>query len=171
VGGFDEGFVGWGCEDEALYVVATELLGAPEDLGDEPAYHLPHEHQPERAEVRRNLHSFNRKRLAEIKQGGCMRIKVENTSKATIARGAMVFSPSETVMVEVDEYRLKEIRSCRRLSVVVVDGEMIDEDEAGEVKPMPDENPFMEPPRHICACGFIAKNKAGLKAHQRACKE
>ena len=100
-----------------------------------------------------------------------MRIKVENTSKATIARGAMVFPAGETKVVEIDDYRLKEIRSCRRLSVVVIEGGMIDEDEASEVKPMPNDNSFMEPPRHICACGFVAKTKAGLSAHQRACKE
>ena len=172
VGNFDEGFVGWGCEDEALYTVATEVLGSPEDLGDEPAYHLHHEHQPERPEVRRNPHCPNRKRLAEIKQGGCMRIKVENTSKATIARGAMVFPASETKVVEVDDYRLKEIRSCRQLSVTVIEGGMIDEDEddTSDVKPMLEPNPFMEPPIHLCGCGFVAKSAAGLKAHQRTCR-
>ena len=99
-----------------------------------------------------------------------MRIKVENTSKATIARGAMVFPAGETKVVEIADYRLKEIRSCRRLSVVVIEGGIIDKDEASEEQPKQDPNPFMEPPRHICACGFVAKSAAGLKAHQRACK-
>jgi hypothetical protein len=31
--------------------------------------------------------------------------------------------------------------------------------------------PPMEPPRHICGCGFIAKSDFGLRSHQRACKK
>ena len=29
---------------------------------------------------------------------------------------------------------------------------------------------YMQPPRNICGCGFVAKSKAGLVAHKRHCE-
>ena len=28
---------------------------------------------------------------------------------------------------------------------------------------------FMSPPRHICACGFVAQNAKALKEHRKGC--
>lgn len=95
-----------------------------------------------------------------------MRAKVTNTSQTTVCRGAMVFrggSISEVVIS--NEYSLSEIRACRQLEVEVLEDKMTTAApvEAPVVEPVP----FMEPPRNICACGFVAKTVAGLKAHQR----
>jgi N-terminal domain of galactosyltransferase len=166
VGGFDEGFIGWGCEDEALFIVARRLLGEPEDLGSEPSWHLYHEPQPERLEVRRNLLAHNRQRLAELKPGGYMRVQVVNTSDAVIPRAGFVFNRKQTHEITVsNEHVLREIRACRHLKVTVLEDRM-----TPPPGPTDEKVPFMEPPRYLHSCGFVARSAAGLAAHKRHCK-
>jgi len=165
VGGFDEEFVGWGCEDEALYITACARLGDPEDLGDEPSWHLYHPPQPERAKVRRSANSPNRARLTRLLSGGCMRIKVTNGQQATIARAGLVFRPGVTEIDVPDDYKLREIRACRFLAVTV-----IEDKRPAPVQETPADRTPQDPPRFICGCGKVCKNAAGLSAHKRTCK-
>jgi hypothetical protein len=97
--------------------------------------------------------------------GGCMRVRVTNPGTSTIARGGMVFRGGTTNEVVLsDGMSLREIRACRMLTIEVLEDKMI---------PAPTNEPCTETPdpeRFICGCGFVAKNKAGLSAHKRACK-
>ena len=88
-------------------------------------------------------------------------MRVKNETSRTIRSAGYVFAPDEVLeLSDITEAKEEELRRCRRLKVL---------DEAIDVKP--NDNSFMEPPRHICGCGFVAKSAAGLKVHQRACRE
>jgi hypothetical protein len=177
VGGFDEGFVGWGMQDMALYVTASRLLGEPEELGAEPAYHLHHKCQPDRAKVRAKANHPNRRRLAALEsKGDKMRLRITNESRNVITRGGYVLRPGQTIETEVtSDYRLRELRACSKLSIICLDEAQGPSGPTGPVctgaqgiqgssEVEVDADPLFE-----CPCGFRAKSKAGLKAHQRRC--
>ena len=65
VGGYDERFRGWGCEDFALYIAALTVLGQPERL-ENSAVHFFHEHATLYED--RNLEADNGQLLARYNQ-------------------------------------------------------------------------------------------------------
>lgn len=162
VGGFDEGYIGWGMEDQAIYKEVSRVLGPPEDLGSEPAWHLYHEPQPDRKLVRANPNHPNRKRLRW--KGEPVTLRIVNTSRNVIVRAGYVFRPGETVEIkDPGEYRRREIRACSKLRIEPVEPEPEKAPENVET------SSFMSPPRHICACGYVGKDEQRLEEHREGC--
>jgi hypothetical protein len=93
-----------------------------------------------------------------------VKITVVNPTENTIVRAGMVFRPGPTDVVVPDDYKLRSIRACRSLNVIVV------KDARVPVTAAPSDRTPQDPPRNICACGFVAKSKAGLRSHQRRCE-
>jgi hypothetical protein len=83
------------------------------------------------------------------------------------------FPQGETVDLQETDLPHERARELLRTGVFQLRSAMADKSKVVPVKTPenPDGNPFMEPPRYICACGFVAKSGGGLAAHMRACSK
>lgn len=119
---WDEEFEGWGREDHAHYIETSRRLGEPEDLGAEPTWHLYHEAQPDKHKDR-NIARF--REVAGRKGYRPMRVRVENVSRATVARAGSVFPGHSAVEVDVPgDYQYKQLKACISLRVTRLDEQM-----------------------------------------------
>ena len=69
-----------------------------------------------------------------------------------------VYRPGQSI--HMDDHRA---RSWIKMGIAI-------EMDPADLPPEVPASTHMLPPRHICACGFVAKSAAGLKAHERSCK-